>query len=338
MWVSILWGLGVLGKLRAGDLYFYFLSCLRVCHSRDDFLVTSHVALRESWDGKEKREREKRGKKKWNEEIEKEKPNMLNLPPVIVCTEISGRRVYWWFVGRTTWHSRQKTIGKTSFQIMKFRLVHSHLFAAGTHTTHRWKREYQKFNNIKSSSCTFSKSHGSAKRLNFSFILTVWSYCPLIMLGVLWLFPYNLLSPFIFLDSTLESNIIINLENPNLDYLSILQETILNQGRLFFWKRNPTFMCFSSKWNYSFMTYRMGDGTPGCRLHGGYPSHDGSTESWIPDDTLPLPSPLVPNSACSNRHCVPDIHRAAAGVRFIARHTRLQEDSTEVSVAHSCAV
>ncbi|ODM98391.1 Acetylcholine receptor subunit beta-like 2, partial [Orchesella cincta] len=79
---------------------------------------------------------------------------------------------------------------------------------------------------------------------------------------------------------------------------------------------------------------RMADGSAGCRLHGGYPSHDGSTESWLPDDTLPLPSPLIPKTTipCSNRSCVQDlhVHRACAGVRFIARHTRIQEDSTKV--------
>jgi len=80
--------------------------------------------------------------------------------------------------------------------------------------------------------------------------------------------------------------------------------------------------------------YRMSDATGGCRVHGGYPSHDGSTESWLPDDTVPLPSPLLTKPAfpCSNRNCIPDVHvhRACAGVRFIARHTRLQEDSTKV--------
>ncbi|CAG7672464.1 unnamed protein product [Allacma fusca] len=77
---------------------------------------------------------------------------------------------------------------------------------------------------------------------------------------------------------------------------------------------------------------RMADGSGGCRLHGGFPSYDGSTESWLPDDMLPLPSPLIPKNTapCSNRTCVPDVHRACAGVRFIARHTRIQEDSTKV--------
>lgn len=88
---------------------------------------------------------------------------------------------------------------------------------------------------------------------------------------------------------------------------------------------------------FSFFLYysRMADGSAGCRLHGGYPSHEGSTESWLPDDTLPLPSPLIPKTTipCSNRSCVQDlhVHRACAGVRFIARHTRIQEDSTKVS-------
>lgn len=80
----------------------------------------------------------------------------------------------------------------------------------------------------------------------------------------------------------------------------------------------------------------MTDASGGCRVHGGgYPSHDGSTESWLPDDAVPLPSPLLskPSISCSNRNCIPDVHvhRACAGVRFIARHTRLQEDSTKVS-------
>ncbi|XP_035713350.1 acetylcholine receptor subunit alpha-like [Folsomia candida] len=91
--------------------------------------------------------------------------------------------------------------------------------------------------------------------------------------------------------------------------------------------------------------YRMTDASGGCRVHGGHGggshprsgggySHDGSTESWLPDDGLPLPSPLMskPSIPCSNRNCIPDVHvqRACAGVRFIARHTRLQEDSTKV--------
>lgn len=82
------------------------------------------------------------------------------------------------------------------------------------------------------------------------------------------------------------------------------------------------------------MTYRMADGTSGCRLHPSYPTHEESTESWIPDDMLPLPSPIA-NASCSNRNCIPEIHRAAAGVRFIARHTKIQEDSTKVKLGLS---
>lgn len=78
----------------------------------------------------------------------------------------------------------------------------------------------------------------------------------------------------------------------------------------------------------------MADGRATCRLHGDYDyPHEESTESWLPDDSLPLPSPLVPNThmTCNQRHRVPDVHRVSAGVRFIARHTRILEDSTKVS-------
>src|ERR1051326_3499209 len=73
----------------------------------------------------------------------------------------------------------------------------------------------------------------------------------------------------------------------------------------------------------------------GCRVHGtgGYYRD----ESWLrEDEALPLPSPLLskPTFPCSNR-CAPDVHvhRACAGVRFIAKHTRLQEDATKVRKA-----
>lgn len=84
------------------------------------------------------------------------------------------------------------------------------------------------------------------------------------------------------------------------------------------------------------MSHPAVDGNGSCHAHLGYSSHDGSTDHWLPDDTLPLPSPLIAKTTapCTNRSCVPDVHRACAGVRFIARHTRVQEDSTKVSILY----
>lgn len=52
----------------------------------------------------------------------------------------------------------------------------------------------------------------------------------------------------------------------------------------------------------------------------------------VPDDTGSggIKSPVINNPAYSHQHCPPEIHRSCFCVRFIAEHTKLQEDSTKV--------
>lgn len=44
-----------------------------------------------------------------------------------------------------------------------------------------------------------------------------------------------------------------------------------------------------------------------------------------------LKSPLLNNPAFSHSKCPPKIHKSCFCVRFIAEHTKMQEDSTKVS-------
>nr|CAB77445.1 nicotinic acetylcholine receptor Dalpha 4 subunit [Drosophila melanogaster] len=73
-----------------------------------------------------------------------------------------------------------------------------------------------------------------------------------------------------------------------------------------------------------------------CQVHGPVPplTHCSSDEiAAVPDmdiGPLGMKSPILNNPAFSHSKCLPKIHKSCFCVRFIAEHTKMQEDSTKV--------
>ncbi|XP_055852777.1 acetylcholine receptor subunit alpha-like isoform X2 [Episyrphus balteatus] len=74
-----------------------------------------------------------------------------------------------------------------------------------------------------------------------------------------------------------------------------------------------------------------------CQIHGPIPTlpQSGSNDlSAVPDLDMGPPtgikSPIINNPAFSHSKCPPRVHRSCFCVRFIAEHTKMQEDSTKV--------
>lgn len=80
-----------------------------------------------------------------------------------------------------------------------------------------------------------------------------------------------------------------------------------------------------------------------CQIHGELPLAASESES-LPqltdgrEDASGLKSPIIKNPAYSHQYCPPEVHRSCFCVRFIAEHTKLQEDSTKVLSrdSHNC--
>lgn len=71
-----------------------------------------------------------------------------------------------------------------------------------------------------------------------------------------------------------------------------------------------------------------------CQIHGTLPLAQSESED-LPNltdeiDSTDIKSPVIKNPAYSHQYCPPEIHRSCFCVRFIAEHTKLQEDSTKV--------
>lgn len=72
-----------------------------------------------------------------------------------------------------------------------------------------------------------------------------------------------------------------------------------------------------------------------CQIHGELPLAASESEN-LPqltdgrEDGSGLKSPIIKNPAYSHQYCPPEVHRSCFCVRFIAEHTKLQEDSTKV--------
>lgn len=75
-----------------------------------------------------------------------------------------------------------------------------------------------------------------------------------------------------------------------------------------------------------------------CQIHGPIPLTQSESEdlSNLPDDNGcdGIKSPIINNPAFSHQHCPTEIHRSCFCVRFIAEHTKLQEDSTKVNFVY----
>lgn len=74
-----------------------------------------------------------------------------------------------------------------------------------------------------------------------------------------------------------------------------------------------------------------------CQIHGPIPPvpHSESDDlTAVPDLDMGPPSgiksPILNNPAFSHSKCPPRVHRSCFCVRFIAEHTKMQEDSTKV--------
>ncbi|KAH8320334.1 hypothetical protein KR074_009864 [Drosophila pseudoananassae] len=72
-----------------------------------------------------------------------------------------------------------------------------------------------------------------------------------------------------------------------------------------------------------------------CQVHGSLPplTHCSSDEIGSPDIDIMssgIKSPMLTNPAFSHSKCPPKIHKSCFCVRFIAEHTKMQEDSTKV--------
>uniref|UniRef100_T1GB09 Uncharacterized protein n=1 Tax=Megaselia scalaris TaxID=36166 RepID=T1GB09_MEGSC len=74
-----------------------------------------------------------------------------------------------------------------------------------------------------------------------------------------------------------------------------------------------------------------------CQIHGPIPPvpHSESDDlTAVPDLDMGPPSgiksPILNNPAFSHNKCPPRVHRSCFCVRFIAEHTKMQEDSTKV--------
>ncbi|XP_037029709.1 acetylcholine receptor subunit alpha-like isoform X3 [Bradysia coprophila] len=99
--------------------------------------------------------------------------------------------------------------------------------------------------------------------------------------------------------------------------------------------RSPRYSRTASKEDLS-PTSLTGTGPFGgsCQIHGPIPLTQSESEdlSNLPDDNGcdGIKSPIINNPAFSHQHCPPEIHRSCFCVRFIAEHTKLQEDSTKV--------
>lgn len=95
-------------------------------------------------------------------------------------------------------------------------------------------------------------------------------------------------------------------------------------------------------YTYSFLATGPFGGS--CQIHGPIPlqseSEDLSTAATPIDaevgDASGIKSPIIRNPpkppAFSHSYCPPEIHRSCFCVRFIAEHTKMQEDSTKVSL------
>lgn len=73
-----------------------------------------------------------------------------------------------------------------------------------------------------------------------------------------------------------------------------------------------------------------------CQVHGPLPqlTHSSSEDlTAVPDleiGNTGIKSPILNNPAFSHSKCPPKVHRSCFCVRFIAEHTKMQEDSTKV--------
>ncbi|KMZ01301.1 acetylcholine receptor subunit alpha-like isoform X3 [Drosophila simulans] len=99
----------------------------------------------------------------------------------------------------------------------------------------------------------------------------------------------------------------------------------------------PAFL-FIKRPTYNFETSITANGPFGgsCQVHGPVPplTHCSSDEiAAVPDmdiGSLGMKSPILNNPAFSHSKCLPKIHKSCFCVRFIAEHTKMQEDSTKV--------
>ena len=77
-----------------------------------------------------------------------------------------------------------------------------------------------------------------------------------------------------------------------------------------------------------------------CQIHGPIPTmpHSESDDlTAVPDLDIGQPasgikSPIINNPAFSHSKCPPRVHKSCFCVRFIAEHTKMQEDSTKVQI------
>ncbi|KRK02541.1 uncharacterized protein Dyak_GE22658 [Drosophila yakuba] len=99
----------------------------------------------------------------------------------------------------------------------------------------------------------------------------------------------------------------------------------------------PAFL-FIKRPTYNFETSITANGPFGgsCQVHGPVPplTHCSSDEiAAVPDmdiGSFGMKSPILNNPAFSHSKCLPKIHKSCFCVRFIAEHTKMQEDSTKV--------
>ncbi|XP_041673594.1 acetylcholine receptor subunit alpha-like [Drosophila eugracilis] len=111
-----------------------------------------------------------------------------------------------------------------------------------------------------------------------------------------------------------------------------------------FYSTNNIDKIVSSGYNYNHETEELSQSITengpfggSCQVHGPVPplSLCSSNEiAAVPDidiGSLGLKSPLINDPAFSHSKCLPKIHKSCFCVRFIAEHTKMQEDSTKVS-------
>nr|XP_032296697.1 acetylcholine receptor subunit alpha-like isoform X3 [Drosophila virilis] len=99
----------------------------------------------------------------------------------------------------------------------------------------------------------------------------------------------------------------------------------------------PKFL-FIKRPTYNFETSLTSTGPFGgsCQVHGPLPqiTHSSSDDlTAVPDldsGNSGMKSPILKNPAFSHSKCPPRVHRSCFCVRFIAEHTKMQEDSTKV--------
>lgn len=111
------------------------------------------------------------------------------------------------------------------------------------------------------------------------------------------------------------------------------------------YKRRDVFVCDKTKLKLHFCSFlATGPFGGSCQIHGPIPiggqseSEDLSTSATPIDaetGTGGIKSPIIRNPpkppAFSHSYCPSEIHRSCFCVRFIAEHTKMQEDSTKVS-------